>query len=154
MKHISLESTTDFEYPVGRYINENLNAIEDYYLKLSEVLKNAEFKDKDVTLCCRGSSGAIIAGILASKLSNNSVKIHHIKKDGEKAHSESYCDHDSIIVIVDDFISTGFTINEIYNQLELPPDRIVDVLLISSTINRVQDRINFVPNYLICKNSI
>ena len=53
----------EIEYPVGNYITTNLQIIKDmsyYILQL--------YGHRNICLWCRGSSGAIIAGIIVSTL--------------------------------------------------------------------------------------
>lgn len=102
-------------YPVGNYINENKPLI----LKLIEEFKKIEeFNGVPLNLICRGSSGAIVAAMFAMVLENDCT-IVHVKKDGEKSHSEKTpLNPMGKNIIVDDFICTGETIIEIYNSFK------------------------------------
>ena len=96
-------------YPVGDKISENLIAIKDMVKLLKEL-----YPDKQLYLWCRGSSGAIIAGVIATQFKR--VVICHVKKEGESAHSDFLpsVSEDGVNVIVDDFIGMGTTVNEVY----------------------------------------
>lgn len=109
--------STDIEriyYPVGSHIQYNISLIE----QLAKVLKKV-YKNEHINLICTGSSGAIVAGIIALNIPNS--EIHHVRKEGENAHRGTFINNifaiDCVNVIVDDFISTGKTMERIYNSL-------------------------------------
>lgn len=100
--------TLEIKYPVGEYIQYNIEKI----VSMASVIEKS-FKDQYLNLWCSGSSGAIIAAIIAS-IVEQPCKICHVEKAGEDAHS-SYTLPDSrdINIIVDDFIRSGCTIQRI-----------------------------------------
>jgi orotate phosphoribosyltransferase-like protein len=132
-------------YPVGAYITANKPRI----IKMAEAFCDIEeFKDKEINLICRGSSGAIIATIFSIILPNV-TNIIHIKKEGESAHDNGlYMNGEKVNVIVDDIIATGATLNAIYNKvsnrLENKP---IDCVCITGCYDR---SIKFEPKYVIC----
>ena len=96
---------------LGSYLEDGLNPI--YRAKvvtnLVTVLKRVEFD----TIVCRGVSGLMMAPILGHLL-NKPITI--IRKEGEGAHSSRDVEGETRVksyVIVDDFISTGSTIETI-----------------------------------------
>lgn len=95
------------DYPVGLFIQPNLGIIKEYIRIIKE-----DFPDKDIDLICTGSSGAIIAGIIASKVK---CRIIYVTKDGERSHSSHghRPSSDAHTIVVDDIISTGKTIKRI-----------------------------------------
>lgn len=69
-------------------------------------------------LICIGSSGAIIAGIIASMLTTT-PEIFYVRKEGESGHPHDYKDiHKGNLVFVDDFICEGGTVNGIIHYLK------------------------------------
>ena len=112
MKIITYKSEHKINYPVGSYIQHNLPIIEKMANKLHHLYgKN----DAQINLWCSGSSGAIIASLVAQKFEN--ATILHVKKEQEASHSNNEFFISSYItvinIIVDDFVQTGSTINRI-----------------------------------------
>lgn len=144
MEFIGLNTTRQFDYPVGQFITENLPIIEEYCNKLQQLIDKS-FQDKNIVLCCKGSSGAIIAGIIASKVKIS--KIVHVKKDGETSHGGTsyYLNSWDIAVIVDDFVCSGNTVNSIYEKLGC---RKIDVLMVNNYTFELH-RLKFEPDYFI-----
>lgn len=135
----------EMAYPVGAHIKRNMDTINDMadciYLVMAE---HYELKDiTNIVLFCRGSSGAIIAGIVSTKLAelcpDQYITIWHIKKEGEGSHANKFIDnayfYKSITIIVDDFIATGNTIKSILENIHTrEPNRIIDILCVSGYI--------------------
>ena len=67
-------------YPVGPNIKVNLPIINNMYRYIKE-----KFPEGTITIWCRGSSGAIIAGIISSKLKGR-ARVAYISKPNEKRH--------------------------------------------------------------------
>jgi len=102
----------DMSYPVGKNMNNLLENTKVFF----ELIKKHAPKDQQLNFLCRGSSGAIIAGIVASSLSEEyQVIINHIKKEGESSHSSCLrLNIEDFNIIIDDFIASGSTVNNIY----------------------------------------
>lgn len=86
-----------------------------------EAKKYLKVLPKEVNvLVSMGSSGCSIASAMLV-LSNRRLEHCHIRKDGEKAHTPDYTGYKpnrgDVIAIVDDFIATGDTINNIIDKL-------------------------------------
>lgn len=99
----------DFYYPMGPNIMKNLPIINHMVYEL----KKYYISDEHLALWCRGSSGAIIAGIIAS-LRPNTIVVH-IRKSGEDSHSQTQSPPERDYyknIIVDDFVSSGNTLTE------------------------------------------
>lgn len=142
-----LESTMD--YPVGIHIRNNREHISAMIESIESI---KEFEGKFINLICRGSSGAIIAGIISVMLKNEN-RIIHIKKEGEISHNCNIptLGNDKINIIVDDLICTGKTVNKIYQALteELSNiNLVIDCLCISGTYT--DKHVNFNCKYIIC----
>lgn len=122
--HFQIEHR-NMNYPLGIHIDntyESINYIIDHFLKVakSDIENNAQ-----IAIVCRGSSGAIMAAILYTKLKalttsmpriDMNIKICHIKKSGENAHNTSvnvFREGDNAMYIwIDDFTDSGNTFNE------------------------------------------
>jgi len=142
MKLISLTTANSINYPIGvSYLKENLVVVIEMAYKLRDV-----FPTESIALWCRGSSGAIISGIMSSVISIDSI--NHVKKEGEDSHSGNCHDTDSNVnVIVDDFIKSGETVNAIYNKMSSKGISVVDCLCVSSSVHK--ERLAFTPKYII-----
>ncbi|MCK9429941.1 MAG: phosphoribosyltransferase [Candidatus Omnitrophica bacterium] len=121
--HKLIEGET--KYPIGNHIVYNLPVINSMANGILGI-KNIYFADKDgLILICRGSSGSIIAGIVANKLffEIDNITIIHIKKEDEVAHNDGDLHYgiikNQLIVVIDDFISTGNTIWKIIEKTNI-----------------------------------
>ena len=114
-REIKLECDT-MVYEVGRNITNNLPVIAE----MANAIKKA-YPRKKIVLWCRGSSGTIIASVIAAKLGKKVTAIAYVRKENEDRHGVGvlYSSNDgkAINVIVDDFIETGKTINAIIDRI-------------------------------------
>lgn len=105
-------------YPVGL----NMKSAMEFVEKVSHFIKsNSDFIGRDINLLCTGSSGSIIASLLFAKLEQENVFVCHIKKDGESSYAGNnfrLSSLDDINVIIDDFSSSGSTIERIYSKIK------------------------------------
>jgi hypothetical protein len=142
MKLIQLSNVSSINYPIGLlYLKDNLIIVSQMAAAIHSL-----FEGRNISLWCRGSSGAIISGIISSKIPIYSI--NHVKKAGEENHSGSW--HDifaDVNVIVDDFIKSGQTVNAIYNMMEYKGIEKVDCLCVSSDVYK--ERLDFKPDYII-----
>lgn len=103
-------------YPVGTHNLRNDMAIG---FALGKAI-NEVYEDKSVVLVCQGSSGALISA-WASQHIEGKLRIEHVRKEGESSHSKhskyNICKADEVIII-DDFIESGGTINRLYQTVE------------------------------------
>ncbi len=135
-------------YPVGKHIPQSIEYIDRIAPFLLEIVGN-----RDINLFVRGSSGAILGGLLVKTIPNK-VNIFHIKKEGELSHggSDVYgISEDAINVILDDFIATGETINKIWKAIDGIVDKI-DILIVSEFTYIDYEKpfpLNFFPDYII-----
>lgn len=136
----------DFGYPIGSNIQINKQSIN----ALKRVMKQTIGPKKHITLWCRGSSGAIIAGIVSLGFPNSTI--NHVKKVGESSHSRGqYTLKDNTInIIIDDFSNTGETLNAIYediiSELDIPT---IDYVCVVGRLSI--PRLSFVPKNIIGK---
>jgi len=125
-------NTKEIKYPCGLYLYENRLIIEKMAIEVAAVYPN-----KDINLWCKGSSGSIIAGMMACMLNDREIIINHVKKSGEESHSEYMYSvpPDSINVVVDDFIRSGETIFSIVEHIKRKTSKnTVDCLCISGDV--------------------
>lgn len=104
------------DYPVGLNTHRNNQVIKEMANKLQEVYPNCNFN-----FWCRGSSGAIIAGVLCYLIPTK-THINHIKKQGEESHSKqvhNVIEPNTINIIVDDLVASGKTVKEILVAMSL-----------------------------------
>lgn len=167
IEFIPFDYNEDVLYPVSLNIESGLHFINKSYPHLKKLLDDKV----DINIWCRGSSGAILSTLLVTKLISDKYDVHrikicHIKKTGESSHSSdfSYKPHlrkeNSFNIIIDDFISSGNTVNTIYLRMcEINDEEFnlkVDVLLVSSSFysikfNEPDSKYNiiFSPSYFI-----
>jgi orotate phosphoribosyltransferase-like protein len=114
MKEINLHLDKSINYPVSKYIQDNISIIQAIIKEINKL--NIIHR---IVFCCRGSSGAIMAGIASYNIPNSTI--FHIKKAGENSHDDSnyFCFHEKdYIIIIDDFISSGKTMLKIYEAIK------------------------------------
>jgi len=115
---------------------------------------------------CQGSSGAILASLviaqLKEKLPMMSCNINHIKKDNEVSHSSELPvfsnNKNTFHIVIDDFISTGATINRVteltYKSYYWRTNKLTDfklnMLIVSGHI--VWSRLNYqLYDFVVCE---
>ena len=115
----TVKKLREMNYPIGPNIKVNLPIINNMYRYIKE-----KFPEGTITIWCRGSSGAIIAGIISSIIisrSNFKVEVCHVKKEKEDSHSYQSIYFDSynnyVEIIVDDFIASGKTVEAIIEKM-------------------------------------
>ncbi len=118
MKKIKLNAGwIDDLYPAGK----NVAGLMTLAKKYADALRAHDKSHKNVNIFCRGSSGAMIAALFASHITERDPIVVHIKKDGEYNHGGSISltnwHKDGINIIVDDFMSSGETVNKIYERV-------------------------------------
>lgn len=110
----SNEEHRGFKYPVGCALAHNLPIIND----LGKFLVEKTTEDAKICLVGRGSSGALIAGIIINSISNvrPNIEFSHVKKENESSHYESsQVSPADVYVFVDDFICSGETLVKTFN---------------------------------------
>jgi len=110
---MEIQTDTRCTYPVGDNIGAATRMV-DEYIEAFHKLNYDGFKT--INLWCRGSSGAILAAIFATKCGRN-CKIVHVKKPNESSHGISYPIFNGINVVIDDFVSSGYTITCIIDAI-------------------------------------
>lgn len=133
MKYYSIiDQRGQLAYPVG---NNICKAIE-YVNRVVKTIVSLNLLDKidSLNIWCRGSSGSILAALLADKLIaiGKHVCIVHVKKPNEKAHCNSIDPEYTYNIIIDDLISSGDTVRSIANAMYLRDISKIDMLIVST----------------------
>lgn len=148
---IQLNTSTTITYPVGVDLKRTISIVKDMAEKIKNLYPVESFPALQFYL--RGSSGAILGGIISTMLSDYIVRLNHIKKDKEESHSGSSFDYDRDIpsIILDDLIATASTVNIIEKEVsESTGDFKVDLLCVSGHVNGI--RLRFKPKHIIAGN--
>lgn len=117
MKYLKIEGDGTLDYPIGKIMSQVNKYINDILLTFEKNNIDLDKEGFSINLWCRGSSGAILAGIFASKFIRATVRIIHIKKQGEKSHQSYHHDIcNGCDIVIDDFMDTGSTIFRIWHD--------------------------------------
>ena len=143
MKHIKLNN--NIQYPVGMNMQYNLPIIQN----MADLIKK-KYKKKDIILWTRGSSGAIIGGIIASIIPIKAI--NYVRKPGEISHSKKiYNTNKNVIhIIVDDFIDTGDTITSIWEEAR-KTNKVQALCVTGNVIEKFANKFNIVFTGYIVK---
>lgn len=143
-------------YPIGNYLTHNMMYIEDMVDWILILLQEFYSDETHITLVGRGSSGAILAGIIAPKIlsqTDYTVNIYIMKKHGENSHYKLPPENisNSVIIVIDDFISSGETMSLIQLHLDniLTNNKQIDIVCVSGDITPSALYL-FNCEYLIC----
>jgi hypothetical protein len=90
---------SEVTYPVGLNMSSAMKFVKEVYKFIRD---NDDFRGRDINLLCTGSSGSIIASLLFAELDQENV----------------LSSLDDINVIIDDFSSSGETIERIYSKVK------------------------------------
>lgn len=118
MKLIHFDRECDTEYSVGARFHTNLNYIKEAARSIHNLVKAKE----SIILVCRGTSGTILAGGVGYILEKRGhVVTISVSRKGISHHdyNMSGLSNGGTIVVIDDFISSGTTIELILKDLDL-----------------------------------
>lgn len=162
-KFHKLKSRTKIPYPVGARMTETMEKVKDMADKLKKIFPadslpmNGIGKNNKplLTFCVRGSSGAILAGLITPFLNEYEVSINYVKKFNEKTHGSGskkmFLPDGYPWIIIDDFIESGETVNNIFSAMQVSrPDAKVDCLIVSGEVH--QPDLSFTPDHVIAGN--
>lgn len=118
MKHLVLQKSRGLIYPVGKRMDLVITYIEEIIATFKRNHINLDKYANVIYIWCRGSSGAILAGMLAYTFKKAPVIINHVKKEGERSHSYNSLESSKggIDIVIDDFMDTGETIFRIWRD--------------------------------------
>lgn len=138
-------------------ITDNLHSNSKQMTRMAEIIKELFLKRKSdsVVIVGRGSSGAIIGSYITLLLGAQAHFVH-VKKKGEHSHASHresgyYIRNAKQIIVVDDFVCTGNTILNIYEEIQnlLPANKKgkLDALVVTNVIERnamdlIEDKFN------------
>ena len=120
-KFIGLEDACQMSYPVGQTFGIRFY---QNIISMTNALQGIYNKNDSLVFACTGSSGAIIASAVCTKLFSmgyTDLKIYYIQKKGETSHLPHIICWDQErqkIIIIDDFLSSGATVDRILNDLK------------------------------------
>lgn len=120
-KFIGLEDAYQMSYPVGQTFGVRFN---QNIISMTNALQGIYNRIDSLVFACTGSSGAIIASAVCTKLFSmgyTDLKIYYIQKQWETSHfPHSICwdQKRQKIIIIDDFLSSGATVDKILNDLK------------------------------------
>jgi len=147
MKQIKLSKFIQ-EYPVG----ENIKSYFDSCKEVAEIIEK-EFPNKSITFWCRGSSGAMISALVCQHLGD--VNIFHVKKQNEISHYSSIDRYNEINIIIDDLMSSGSTVNYIYEKMVEKNSKVHSVIMIGEIkIHKIQSLIPYEIQLIVGGNII
>lgn len=147
--HFLADRHESISYPVGLHIDEAISFMDSVIRKIDTI---EDFPTKGIAIWCRGSSGAILATILAQYFHTagfTNVQINHVKKKGEDSHSSNLFVNHDINIVIDDFVDSGSTIRNIMYTLYKEGIDYVDYLIVSDTPLEYEDALEEVPKNLL-----
>lgn len=167
-KFHKLKSRTKIPYPVGARMTQTMEKVKDMADKLKKIFPADSLPmngaDKpQLIFNVRGSSGAILSGLITPFLTDYEVVINYVRKSGERHHGSDdiFLNVNYPWIILDDFIDSGETVNEIYREMFLAMKKsyndsywknntIVSCLIVSGEVH--QNKLIFTPDNIIAGN--
>jgi len=146
VKHHKSQDLPQMTYPIA----DNLHFNVPFMKRMGKKLKKLYGEDEKVVLVGTGSSGAIVGSYLAIL---TGYLFRHVKKEGVDAHGKSNLDafYNAKVVLVDDLIGSGDTMNKLYKQIYkdlLDHNNMVDCVCVTGTVGIT--KLNFKFNNIIC----
>lgn len=114
--HVIRTIPTDFGYPVFSHLKMLRSNAQQIAMTLNRV-----YQGQDVQFITRGTSGVLIAAEIQRNLESVGfiTSIRHVRKPNENHHGgNTPFKSDARLIIVDDHISSGYTMREIAKDLE------------------------------------
>lgn len=128
-----LKDQCEIGYPVGRYMKDAIDFVDNVIEKIQT--EKLFPTGKEYILWCRGSSGSILAALLASKIVPLPVIIRHVKKPMEDSHSHNKFSTSSnqYNIIIDDFVASGETVRSIALEMAKAGVEEIDCIILSGS---------------------
>lgn len=135
-KFVYFRNNCEILYPVGQYYSDNFDYIREASSSINKV-----FPTGKLILVVRGHSGSILAGGIAYILKRKGREVLiSVSRKAEPTHGEnlegisSNVSDDTHIIVVDDFVQTGETIEAILKDLteRIKNMKVFDMLCISN----------------------
>jgi len=147
MNFYPLNTNCAVPYPAGSDIKKTMQIVEI----MAEIFKKIYSPEKqEIAILMRGSSGCVMASLLASHISEYDFELIPVRKPGEDAHTSGQVIRPNFgakVIIIDDFISSGDTMNAIYSDYS---EYEIDSVFVSGKVN--VGYLQFTPNNLICSD--
>jgi len=144
-KYIEIEGE-HINYPIGSDI-DSVKKITQSYKRGFKALKYP--KGSKFNLWCRGNSGSMLAIAFALLLPQYKWEIFHVKKPGEQSHSSFLVPGIGDNVIIDDFISSGETVDAILEKIKFH-SKTPKILIVMGMSH--YERFSTVFETIICSN--
>lgn len=141
-------------YPVGNNLVAARQYMQSAAYKFKKLLNNPK---TNIDIYCNGSSGAILSTIFAGEITDE-VKcyIRYIRNvdEGERGHFPNYHHsyyNNTLIVIIDDFMSSGRTLNRIYHALpqQFKEEGVFCLIAQRLNVGNIKTSLNFTPENVI-----
>ena len=153
-KLVYFRNDCSISYPVGQFFFSGFDYIREAASSINKI-----FPTGKLILVVRGHSGSILAGGIAYilKRKNRTVLIS-ISRKTESTHGcnleglPSYIPDDTHIIIVDDFVETGETIDAILKDLteRIENIEIFDMLCVANHWSGVNEKFDSHFKYILC----
>lgn len=152
MKIMQISDDVTLSYPMGDVMKRAYEAAQEMGALIRSIYPDP--RDQRFAFLCQGTSGSIMSALLATQLLDYELRLVIVRKPGEKSHSGTafpYIHEDELVVIADDFVSSGDTIRRIYRDFHNHTGREeVDIVAVTGYCEKSQNFDAFRPNYLIC----
>lgn len=143
-------------YPVGG----NMESAIQFSKRVLNVVKDIQFLIrpqgfKELNIFCRGSSGSILASLFTA-FAPWACNVVYVKKLNEQAHSGRISNFDKTLpsLIIDDFVSSGETIREIYKAIvQRTGNPVYNINILAISYGYRPDCLGFIPDFLIERKS-
>lgn len=153
-KLVYFRNDCSLSYPVGEFFYLSFNYIKEAAYSINKIFPKGKF-----ILVVRGHSGSILAGGIAYILKRKDRKVLiSISRKAESTHGcnleglPSYIPNDTHIIIVDDFVVTGETIDTILKDLTeiIENKEVFDMLCVSNHWKEADEKFDSRFKYILC----
>ena len=153
-KLVYFRDDCSLSYPVGEFFYLSFNYIREAAHSINKIFPKGKF-----ILVVRGHSGSILAGGIAYLLKRKNRKVLiSVSRKAEPTHGcnleglPSYILNDTHIIIVDDFVVTGKTIDTILKDLteRIENIEVFDMLCVANHWNEVDEKFDSHFKYILC----
>lgn len=155
MQRITIDYNEQMSYPVGQNMPA-ARAFSEAVLHSVRMIETAVRPGgfNELNIFCRGSSGSILATMFIA-FAPYKCNLVYVKKEIEQGHSGLISDFrkDLPSLVIDDFMSSGETLREIYKGIVMAtnnPFYPIDMLAIVKGYDSAYD-VPFIPSFLIQK---
>ena len=153
-KLVYFRDDCSLSYPVGEFFYLSFNYIREAAYSINKTFPKGKF-----ILVVRGHSGSILAGGIAYLLKRKDRKVLiSVSRKAESTHGcnleglPSYIPDDTHVIIVDDFVVTGETVDTILKDLteRIENREVFDMLCVSNYWKEVDEKFDSHFKYILC----